>query len=247
MALCNIHMMSLELAVNNFRRALELDPGLKGIHYNIGHLYYAMKSLNLAVSEWKLAIEDEPGYADAQANLGVGLYRQGHFDKAVECFKRVIELRQDRVEDYSNLGLALARAKRHKEAAEQFNVAVGMDPDNPMLHSNLGLACYFDKQTDLAMKQWREVARLSNDYFKTRSVKQQSEFDESAVDVIPLRIMERAVHSEPSTTNYLYPVLSGFLMDKWELIINDEVLKTIPEMKEKQGKYGRALRALKMG
>jgi len=59
--------------------------------------------------------------------------------------------------------------------------------------------------------------------------------------------MERAVHSDPSTTNYLYPILPGFRPDSWELVAEDEVLKEIPAIKEKQAKASRALRSLKIG
>ncbi|MDR3709537.1 MAG: tetratricopeptide repeat protein [Capsulimonadaceae bacterium] len=246
LALCNIHMSAIELAVVNFRKANELDPKLKGIHYNIGHLQYAMKNLAGAVNEWRLAAEDEPNYADAHTNLGVGFYRQANFEGAVNCFKRVIVLRQDRMEDYANLGLAYARSKRHKEAIEQFDIAIQMEPNNPMLHSNRGLACFFAKEVEQAMREWRVVAQLSDAYFKTRSSKQQSEFDESNVDVVPLRITERATHSEPRTGSFLYAMLPGFSVDRWELLVSDETLKEMDILKDQYAAVNRSLRALKL-
>ncbi len=247
MALCNIYMGAFDLALRHFKKANELDSELKGLHYNIGHIYFLLKDQDTAIKEWQISTEIEPGLADAHTNLGVGYFRKGQFDGAIRCFSRVLSLRQDRIDDYANLGLAYARANKHKEAIDQFDQAIAMDPNNPMLHSNRGLACFFAKRVEEAMAEWKNVAHLSADYFKTRSSKQQSEYDESAVEYVQLTVTERAVHSAPSTGDFMFAVLPGYGVDKWEFLINDEDLGAIPALKDQHARVSRSLRALKIG
>ncbi|HEY3330565.1 MAG TPA: tetratricopeptide repeat protein [Capsulimonadaceae bacterium] len=246
-ALCNIHMGANDTAVKNFHKALDLDKELKGLHYNIGYSYHLNKDVDGAVKEWQLSAELEPNYPDAHTNLGVGYYRKGQFDGAIRCFSKVLTIRQDRVEDYANLGLAYARAKRHKEAIEQFDHAIQLDPLNPMLHSNRGLACLFAKRVEEAMQEWQKVAKLNAAYYKNRSSKQESEFDESAVDYVNINTMERAVHSAPGTGDFMYAILPGYGVDRWEHLINDEDMAQIPAAKQQLERSHRLLRSLKLG
>jgi hypothetical protein len=116
-----------------------------------------------------------------------------------------------------------------------------------MLHSNRGLACFFAKRVEEAMTEWKNVAHLSADYFKTRSSKQQSEYDESAVDYVPMTVTERAVHSAPSTGEFMFATLPGFSVDNWEHLVSDPDLAAIPTLQEQHARVSRSLRALKIG
>jgi tetratricopeptide (TPR) repeat protein len=247
LALCNLHMGASEVALKYFRRALETDPHLVSVHYNLGHVYHVMKSSDLALREWIMATEQEPGLADAFVNVGVSYYRTARFDMAQKFFQKVVNLRQDRMEDFLNLGLAYARLNKNKEAIEQFDRAIQIAPRNPMVHSNRGLACYFAKQVEEAMKEWRIVSQLSAAYSKSREKKQQSEYDESAVDFLPLYINERALHAPPASGDFLYAMLPGYSASRWELIISDPDIKQIPELKAQQAHFHRQLNALHIG
>ena len=107
--LAQIGLGAYEIALTHFRRALDLDPELGPVYFNLGGAYALLKQPDPAIKAWESAAKYELTNADCFVNLGAGYYRRGSFEEAVTQFRRVLQIRQDRPADYSNLGLAYAK------------------------------------------------------------------------------------------------------------------------------------------
>lgn len=247
--LCEVEQGSYEEAVGHFRRALALDPAIASAHYHLGCAHLLLNQLDAAVREWEQAAKLEPNNADCFTNLGVAYFKMGKLDQAVTEFRRVVAMRQTRMEDYSNLGLAYAKqgvvlrqASRRPDdqkakdgrdksnaAIEMFDRSISLAPRNVMLHSNRGLACYFANRPEEAMTEWTLVTRLDPGYARRRARVQQSEFDETIVEYVPLDTAVRAMSLPIKTAGYLYQYVPGYDTDEWNLVLNDPSLIPVPE------------------
>ena len=82
MALCNIEMGANDLALKNFKKALEISPDMVQCHYNIGHVHLLDKDMIVwkSMREWDLAAKLEPNLSDVHSNLGVAYYQSKRYD-----------------------------------------------------------------------------------------------------------------------------------------------------------------------
>ena len=64
--------------MENFRRALELEPEEPRAHYNMGVALAASGDMSEALRHLREAVRIQPTYVDAQNNLGVLLSMTGH-------------------------------------------------------------------------------------------------------------------------------------------------------------------------
>ncbi len=246
LGLCQMQMAAYDTAEQHFKSALKIDANIFGVHYNLGCDYVLQNSPNRSAPEWEEAKKTESGNADLFANLGVAYYKASHYDKAAPELRRALHLRTDRMEDYANYGLCLARLKRHKEAMQQFEAAIKIEPRNPMLHSNLGLAAYFNGDVEISVREWRMVSEISLEYARRRGAKQQTEYDDSIVDFVPLDFRTRALHTTPRLPNFLVPFVPGYRTGQWELVITNPDVLRLEQLKSQSESLDRSLRAMKI-
>ncbi|MCG8460867.1 MAG: tetratricopeptide repeat protein [Holophagales bacterium] len=81
-----------ELAITNYRRALELDPTIASVHYNLGVLLGGRGMVDAAEEHFRQAVEHDPEHRDAHFNLGTSLRARGELEQALGHFARVAEL-----------------------------------------------------------------------------------------------------------------------------------------------------------
>jgi len=248
---CYISLGKPELAVPCFKRALDMNPDFHAVHYQWGYALAQQKLQDSALREWELSTKHEAANPDAYSNRGVIYYQQGKIEDAIAEFRHVIVLRQTRMEDYSNLGLAFAKSglliknsaknpadprmkqamEKHKHAIDMFDRALKLDPRNVMLHSNRGLACFFASMPEEAMKEWGEVSKIDPAYARRRGKRQQSEYDDSQIALVPFSVPDRAALLAPRTGSFLPRFLAGYDTDEWEFILSDPALIQLSEMR----------------
>ena len=249
-ALCQLELGSHETAMKYFMRAIALDPQVKKSHFHLGYVYAKSDQLALAIKEWEIAAKREPGLAECFVNLGVAFYKTGNLEAAIAQFRLVIVIRQNRMSDFSNLGLAMAKQgmilrhesrkpndakfrlakERHMLAVEMFDRALALDAKNAMLHSNRGLACFYANRPEESMEEWALVTRLDPVYARKRGAKQQSEFDDSAVQFQHLNVTERTEEIPSPIPDALYELSSGYGYDTWDIMTKDHDIAAIPQL-----------------
>ena len=264
LGLCYIALGKPELALPRFKRALDLNPDLHAVHFQWGCAHAALHNPEGALREWELSARHEPASPDCHVNRGVLLYQKGQVEEAVAEFRHVIILRETRMEDFSNLGLAYAKSgmalrtdarnpqdarmkqaiDRHKQAIDMFDRALALDPRNVMLHSNRGLACFFASRPEEAMREWATVTKLDPAYARKRGTRQQSEFDDSNLTLMPFSVPARAISLPAKTGPYLPRFAAGYDTDEWDLILSDPALARLSEMRREMRRLDRDLAGL---
>ena len=80
------------LALNNYLKAIKLNPKDEIIHRGAGEMYLKLNKPKLAVSHFQKAIKLKPDYGDAITGLGVALLKLKKWVKSYRSFKRAIKI-----------------------------------------------------------------------------------------------------------------------------------------------------------
>jgi len=133
-----------EEAAAIYRKVLEKNPKVPGIHYQLGQIDLAEAgasgSTDAAKQEFEKEAEIDPSNASAEFVLGEFDRRSGEFTEAVRHFTRATKLDTGFSEAYLALGMSLAASGKFAEAKAPLETYVKMEPDDPAGHYQLAVA-----------------------------------------------------------------------------------------------------------
>jgi hypothetical protein len=87
-------MGELEMCVEAYRRAVELEPFNPSVHNNLGGAYKDRGDLPQAVTEYQTALKFSSDFTDAKLNLGIALLLAGDLPNGFALYEARRELRQ---------------------------------------------------------------------------------------------------------------------------------------------------------
>ena len=139
---------ALAEAVDDFNRAIELDPGFALAYVGLADTYrlqvdYSglpqdeMLAKAQAATDKALALDDR--LAEAYTSLGDIEHYRSDYEAAEAAFKRALELNPNYATTYHWYGLMLAELLgRRDEALEMYMKAAELDPRSPIILENVG-------------------------------------------------------------------------------------------------------------
>ncbi len=123
-----------DLAVVEYRKVLELEPGRAGIHFRIGRiLRYDMqprRPLAEAVAEFERELRLDASNASAAYELGEALRVMGEPGRARGYFEQAIEYYPDYEEPRIGLARVLLRSEQPREAIQHLEKAIAVNKSN---------------------------------------------------------------------------------------------------------------------
>lgn len=147
-------------AVEDYRRALGIDPALPGVHYDLAQELRKERMYLAAVDEYLKAIERDSLMVEAYNNLGITYQLMKDYDGAVRSFRKAIRLNPSYVKAYNNLGAALAESGDINGAISSFTQAIRRDPGYPNSYKNLAIALMQGRRLREAKKALEDYLRL---------------------------------------------------------------------------------------
>jgi len=78
-----------EMAINTFKRIIEIDPKFKYAWNNLGNVYARNGDYEEAIKCYRNALKIDPNYDDALLNLGYVMIRRGKYDEAVKIAGKI--------------------------------------------------------------------------------------------------------------------------------------------------------------
>jgi spermidine synthase len=102
----------LESAIQEFQRALELDPGDAGAHWHIGAALASTGAYAEATKHLAQSVALDPQNSEAHSDLGLLLAFQGRLDESVDHLERAVAL--DPQSDAARRNLAEVRQQRER-------------------------------------------------------------------------------------------------------------------------------------
>jgi tetratricopeptide (TPR) repeat protein len=122
----------LDTAIREFKRAVDLAPGLAAAHVNLGAVYLAKQDYENAIPVLRRALQINPNLPGASGMLGTALLAEGYAAESIP------HLEKGQVDDL--LGVALLEAGRPRDAIDKLEAALEKRKDDPDLLYYLGLA-----------------------------------------------------------------------------------------------------------
>ncbi|MFV0444256.1 MAG: tetratricopeptide repeat protein [Planctomycetaceae bacterium] len=123
------------LAIEQYLRVREYQPGRDGIAHPLAVLYDRQGRVDSAEREYRLALDEAPKDADLLNDYGYFLYSQGDLSGAEELYHRALKQNPQHRSAQVNLALAAAEQQRYEEAFILFERAVGP----AAAHHNVGV------------------------------------------------------------------------------------------------------------
>jgi tetratricopeptide (TPR) repeat protein len=118
----------LDGAVEQFERALRLNPRYTAAHYNLGVARAQVGMWDRAIDHYRQGLRFDARHAKLHYNLAVALGQQGHVPEAVEHYREALRIDPTYAKAHYNLGAMLARQDMWAEATEHFSRAVRIQP-----------------------------------------------------------------------------------------------------------------------
>jgi Flp pilus assembly protein TadD len=149
-----------QAAVDQYYRALEIQPDNANAHHNLAVALAAQGNLREAISHYGRTLELEPSRADAHHNLGIALMANGEPEQAIRHYRQALERAPERPGVHHALAIALAFQHRTKDAIEHYRRALEQEPRDADAHHNLAVALAAEGELAEAVQHYREALAL---------------------------------------------------------------------------------------
>ncbi len=158
-------------SVEEFNKALALNPKCQDCYYNIGFAYSQKKDYDKAEENYKKALEVKPDYAEAYNGLANIYNAQRKFDQAAEASKKASELSASapgalqggNADALYNEGVILWNGGKIADAQAKFEAAIAANPNHAESHYQLGMALVNGGKLKEAGEQFSTYLKLSPD------------------------------------------------------------------------------------
>jgi serine/threonine protein kinase/Tfp pilus assembly protein PilF len=116
-------------AEQEFRRALELDPGILDAHTYYAYFLMALGRHSEAIREMQTAEQLDPLSSNTQSGFGRVLYRARKYEEAIPHLKQALELEPRNYSAYVRVGDVYAKLGRYDDAITMFEKAAQLRDD----------------------------------------------------------------------------------------------------------------------
>lgn len=104
-------------AIENYDRAVEMDPSYDKAYYNRGLAYACKEDYDRAISDINKVIALKPEFAEAYHVLGLAYEYKNIPDQAIEAYNKALRINPNFKDAQNRLELVMAKKEREKEKA----------------------------------------------------------------------------------------------------------------------------------
>jgi Flp pilus assembly protein TadD len=148
-----------DLAIEHYRLAAELNPGLPGVTLLLAKSLRDMNEPAEASRVIGLFVTKHPKESWELLSLqGILEDEQGRFKQGEASYRAALTIDSAQTSLHNNLGYNLLLQGHADAAAEEFRKAIAIDPHSVIAHNNLGTALMFAKsgKSEQAFAEWRK-------------------------------------------------------------------------------------------
>ncbi len=162
----------LDIAVQNYEKALSIKPDYAKAHYNLGSALQELGKLHDSVKSYENSIALEPENAQAHNNLAIVLRELNQLEEAEASCRKAIVLDPEYAEAYSSLSIILYANGDLNSALESIKKAYSINPKLKII--KLLLAVLKARKTHKTSKvSISNIRSISNPLILNRAVEQE--------------------------------------------------------------------------
>ncbi len=193
--------MDLSRAIEQYNKALEIDPKYTRALLRKGVLYVNVKNYNEGLKFYDEAIVQDPSFAPAYREKAELLYKAGRYKQAIESYEKYLELNKNcRVQQ--RFASFIFLTNEYDRAIQEIEKALPCNPDNLLLYRLLGYSYTEKDNLDKGNENMDKFLRLAaekgtpeiigSDYSYKAKLLQKSGQDSLAVEML-----KSAVNKDP--------------------------------------------------
>jgi len=148
-------------AIIQFRKALELNPGLIHAYNYIGIALQEKKQFDDAIPFYQKAVQLNPADPTAYINLGIVFHNIRQHEKAIEYFQCALQRNPNLHQAYDYMGLSFALEGNVEKAIESYRSSLLINPASQMTLINLGNMLAKQGNPEDAEKCLRRVLQIN--------------------------------------------------------------------------------------
>jgi len=160
-------MYKPEVAVEDLKKAIELDPKLAEAYVSLGRAYFQMNMTDEATAEFEKAVQVDPNNLRAHIYLAQDYAQAGKNDKVIEHLSKAAELDNSNPQILKELGgmlLKYGNESDESKAREVLEKAVKMLPDDPEVLMNYGYTLYLVSRFNEAVTNLKKALEIQPIY-----------------------------------------------------------------------------------
>jgi len=180
-------------AIEEFRKALAIDPHFPRAHYYLGLTYllkYGVVKIDEAAEEFKVELISNPDEFFANYYLGIVYVIKRNWELAISFLQKAARIQPDNPDPYFYLGQSYQAMEKHDQAIEVLKKAISLNPglghndyQVATAHYRLGQSLVKTGQKDLGEKELQIASQL-----KAKSLVRDQEKIGSYLNVADLRV-----------------------------------------------------------
>jgi tetratricopeptide (TPR) repeat protein/S1-C subfamily serine protease len=154
-----------KLALDDYNKAIELNPNHANAYNNRGNLYQDKKKYELALDDYNKAIDINPNFAILYYNRG-NLYKDlQKYDLALSDYSKAIDINPNFAEAYVNRGVLYQEdLQKYDLALSDFSKAIDINRNFAEAYFNRGVL-YIDLQKyDLALSDFSKAIDINRNF-----------------------------------------------------------------------------------
>jgi tetratricopeptide (TPR) repeat protein len=155
-------------AIDEYRKALELNPNNAAAHRTMGFLLYNAKGLHEeGMAHYQKALQLDPNDPRIRHDLGMAYMHQGRLDQAIAHLSQALRgmpnglsMQYNAVDMHYNLGRALLLKGELRDAELHLSEAVRLDPNKTEAHYDLAIVLAEKRDIDKALSHYAKAVSL---------------------------------------------------------------------------------------
>jgi tetratricopeptide (TPR) repeat protein len=152
----------LEQAIQEYERAIKIEPDHFITYYNLGLAYFKQGKVNLAVTNFQKSLKINPIFPLTHYRLGIAYTSLNELQLAEQELKEAIRLDPTSIPAHSALGWVYASLGNFEQAELEFRKVMEAQPDSILAHTGLATVYNDQHQFEKAISEYQEVLRLDS-------------------------------------------------------------------------------------
>jgi tetratricopeptide (TPR) repeat protein len=168
----------LKGAIEHYQNALEIDPRLPGVHFELAEAILESSPADLsaqdqAQKELETTAKAEGDSARIEVELGRIAFLRSNMDDALACYRRAFALDPHYTAAQIGVGKLLSTLDKPQDAVKYLRMAVQSDPLNAEAHYRLATVCRKLQLTEEAEKEIRLFQEIKQTKERVRQLYRQ--------------------------------------------------------------------------
>jgi tetratricopeptide (TPR) repeat protein len=137
---------STEAAIEELKRAAELNPGYPRPYNILGVIFASQGDTQNAIDYLQKAIDTDQQYKEAYFNLASVYQSLGKNEEAITTYKKYLALAPEAINACMNIGLLYAAQGEYKESLAYYEKVLATEASNADAYFNLGLSYFMSDE-----------------------------------------------------------------------------------------------------